>query len=383
MERKFIKNIKTKDWEILTDTGFYDIVAVFETIPYRKWKLKTETKELNCADDHIVFVNNFFEKFVKDLTPEDLVITENGLEKIISLEETNYKIKMYDLHLDNENHRYYTNGILSHNTSTLFILARNNPFLYINASTERGIDIVREKISKFCSTISLEDGSDSLKCVILDELDGATEEFYKALRAVQERYSQNARFIASCNYIQKIPDAIKSRFHNISFDPINSEEEKFILDEYVKRSTAILKAAGISGSSEIITKFVELNFPDMRTLMNKIQSLHLRGIKELNLDNLSANFDFKDLFDICLATPDKPHENYKLIINQYAGRIDDSLSALGADFPEYLKMKAPNKIDRLPMIIIALAEYQYQKQFAIDPMITLLAAVFKIQQILK
>lgn len=54
-------------------------------------------------------------------------------------------------------------------TSSLFILAKDHPFLYINASSERGIDVIREKISKFCSTISLEDGRETLKCVILDE----------------------------------------------------------------------------------------------------------------------------------------------------------------------------------------------------------------------
>jgi len=54
-------------------------------------------------------------------------------------------------------------------TSGLFILAENHPKLYINASLERGIDTVREKISKFCSTISLEGGKENLKCVILDE----------------------------------------------------------------------------------------------------------------------------------------------------------------------------------------------------------------------
>jgi hypothetical protein len=94
-------------------------------------------------------------------------------------------------------------------------------------------------------------------------------------------------------------------------------------------------------------------------------------------------FFFKDLFEVCLRSPDKPYENYKFIINQYGSRIDDSLTALGNDFPEYLKNTAPEKIDRLPMVIIAVAEYQYQKPFVIDPLITLLACVMKIQQILK
>jgi len=269
-------------------------------------------------------------------------------------------------------------------TSTLFILAEGHPFLYINASSERGIDTIREKISKFCSTISLEDGRENLKCVILDELDGATEEFYKALRAVMERYSQTARFIASCNYIQKIPEPVrKSRFHHISFDPINKEEEDYLLGEYEKRVSAILGAAKITSTPEVLSKFVKNEFPDLRSLMNKVQSLFLRGVKVLDETNFNVNFDFKDLFDLCLKGPEKPYENYKFIIDQYGSKIDDSLTALGNDFPEYLKNVAPNKIDKLPMVIIAVAEYQYQKPFVIDPLITLLACVFKIQTILK
>ncbi|MCK9545045.1 MAG: AAA family ATPase [Novosphingobium sp.] len=269
-------------------------------------------------------------------------------------------------------------------TSTLFILAQNHPTLYINASEEGGIDTIREKIGKFCATISLEGGKEDLKCVILDELDGASENFYKALRAVMERYSGTARFIASCNYIQKIPEPIsESRFHKISFDPIDKEEENFLLAEYEKRIAAILNAAKIEFTPEILAKFIRNDFPDLRALMNKVQSFHLRGVKKLDEKNFNINFDYKDLFDLCLNSNGKAYDNYKFIINQYGNKIDDTLVALGQDFPEYLKSVSPQNLDKLPMVLIALADYQYQKSFAIDPLVTLLAAIFKIQQILK
>lgn len=269
-------------------------------------------------------------------------------------------------------------------TSTLFILAEGHPTLYINASSERGIDTIREKISSFCSTISLDGGRENLKCVILDELDGATEEFFKALRSVMERYSQTARFIASCNYIQKIPEPIRdSRFLSISYDPVNKEEETLILKEYIKRVAAILQSAKIEYKNETLIKFVKNSFPDMRALMNKIQSMYNAGIKVLDETNFNTNFEFKDLFDLCMNTSSKPYDNYKFIINQYGPRVDDSLSALGKDFPEYLKNVSPDKEDKLPMVLIAVADYQYQKPFVIDPLITLLAAVMKIQMILK
>jgi len=164
-------------------------------------------------------------------------------------------------------------------TSVGFILSKPHTTLYINASSERGIDTIREKIGKFCSTISLEGGKEKLKCVFLDEIDGATEEFFKALRAVMEKYANVARFIATANYLQKIPEPIQSRFNCISFDAINSEEEKYLLDEYKKRVSIILNAIKITYNDEILDKFVRNDFPDMRSLMNKLQSFYLQGIK--------------------------------------------------------------------------------------------------------
>jgi DNA polymerase III delta prime subunit len=267
-------------------------------------------------------------------------------------------------------------------TSALFILSKPYTTLYINASSERGIDILREKIGRFCATISLEGGKEKLKCVILDEVDGATGEFFNAFKASMERYSNVARFIASCNYIQKVPEAIQSRFNCISFDAINTDEENYLINEYKKRITLILNAVKITYNEEILDKFVRNDFPDMRALLNKLQSFYLQGIKELNTKNFNINFDFKDLYELCFHKPDKAYENYKFIVSEYSSRIDDALNALSIDFIEYIKSNVPEKIDKIPMIIIAVAEHQAQRTMVIDPLITLLSAVYKIQLIL-
>jgi DNA polymerase III delta prime subunit len=266
-------------------------------------------------------------------------------------------------------------------TSALFILADNHPSLYINASLERGIDIVREKIEKFCSTISLEGGAEKIKCIILDEIDGATEEFFKALNASIERYASTSRFIASCNHIQKVPEPMQSRFTCISFDPIDNEEELYLISEYKKRVSLILNAVKITYTYKTLTLFIRNDFPDMRTIVKKLQSFYLRGIKELDPKQFNINFDFKDLFDICLAKPN-PIDNYKFITNEYGSRVDEAMVVLGRDFPQYMKDTEANKLDKLPLVLIAIAEYQYQKEFVVDPLITLLATVFKIQIIL-
>ena len=119
----------------------------------------------------------------------------------------------------------------------------------------------------------------------------------------------------------------------------------------------------------------------MRSLLNKIQSLYIRGADRISPDNIVSTSDFKELFDITLKK-NEPWENYRVVVNGYGTRIEEAFTAFGEDFPEFLKNKAPEKIDKLPLCLIAIAEYQYQKGFVVDPMITLLALVFKLQSIL-
>ena len=116
--RKFIEQIDVNDYQVETDDGFVDIVSINKTIPYLTYYVETEDDlKLTCADKHIVFKNDYSEVYVEDLKQGDEIITQNGLSKIKEIKNLGYEENMYDLELSNEsNHRYYTNGILSHNT---------------------------------------------------------------------------------------------------------------------------------------------------------------------------------------------------------------------------------------------------------------------------
>lgn len=121
-DKKFIETFDVDDWEVLTDTGWEDIVKVHKTIPYTIWEIHTQSFELKCADKHLVFNEAMFPTYVSELKVGDKIWTENGLEEVISIDIHNEEDNMYDLELgDNSNHRYYTNGILSHNTITTAI----------------------------------------------------------------------------------------------------------------------------------------------------------------------------------------------------------------------------------------------------------------------
>ena len=115
-DKKFVSVIDIDEWEVETDTGWADIKRIGKTIPYEKWVLKTESYELICADEHIVFLSDFSEIYVKDLRPGNIIMTQSGPQNVISVENFHEKINMYDLEVDHTNHRYWTEGILSHNT---------------------------------------------------------------------------------------------------------------------------------------------------------------------------------------------------------------------------------------------------------------------------
>ena len=125
--KKFIDTIEIDEWEVETDTGWSEIKAIGKTVEYDEWILKTEGGlEIICADTHIIFDEFKNEVFVKDLYEGQTIQTKNGLDQILSVEKSEKKSNMFDLQLNDENHRYYTNGILSHNSMWLYNIACNS-----------------------------------------------------------------------------------------------------------------------------------------------------------------------------------------------------------------------------------------------------------------
>lgn len=118
-EEKLIKSFQLEGIKVMNENGWTNATHIHLTKPFQVYKLMLENGlELECADEHIVFVEGFEEKWVKDLTPNDKVITENGLSRVLKVEKKDIYINMCDLTVDNPKHSYYTNSILSHNTTT-------------------------------------------------------------------------------------------------------------------------------------------------------------------------------------------------------------------------------------------------------------------------
>jgi len=139
---------------------------------------------------------------------------------------------------------------------------RNN-FLELNASDERGIDVVRQKVKDFARTRAI--GDVPFKIIYLDESDALTKEAQQALRRTMENYTQTCRFILSCNYSSKIIDPIQSRCTVFRFKPLSKED---IFD--------IIKTIAAKENLKIDAKAMDALFyvsgGDVRRLENLLQS---------------------------------------------------------------------------------------------------------------
>lgn len=119
MDKKFISSKIISDYEILTDVGFKDVVALHKTIPYEVYNLILENKELKCADFHKVFLDSDEEIFVKDLIIGNKIMTIDGVEEVLNIIKCGHEKEMWDFELGEDFVKYYTNGILSHNTTLI------------------------------------------------------------------------------------------------------------------------------------------------------------------------------------------------------------------------------------------------------------------------
>ena len=124
ISKKILKSISLLDFKVKTDTGYEELSDLHITQPYKHYEISTNDFKLNCADNHIVFDKDLNQVFVKNLKEGDLIQTNKGIQKIKSVNKSKVKSSMFDTTVNSDNHRLYTNGILSHNTisSSIFIL---------------------------------------------------------------------------------------------------------------------------------------------------------------------------------------------------------------------------------------------------------------------
>ncbi|XP_050365015.1 replication factor C subunit 3 [Argentina anserina] len=165
-------------------------------------------------------------------------------------------------------------------TSTILAVARKlygpqyrSMILELNASDDRGIDVVREQIQNFAGTQSLSFGAKPpVKLILLDEADAMTKDAQFALRRVIEKYTKSTRFSLICNHVNKIIPALQSRCTRFRFAPLDS----FHVTERLKH---VIEAEGLDVSESGLAAVVRLSNGDMRKALNILQSTHMASQK--------------------------------------------------------------------------------------------------------
>ena len=168
--------------------------------------------------------------------------------------------------------------------TTLAKLLVNNidcDYLYINASDENSVDVVREKVKNFASTLGFAD----MKVIILDECDYITPNAQAALRNLMETFSKSCRFILTCNYVERIIDPIQSRCQSFQIIPPDRKEVAVHLNN-------ILTKESVTSDIEDIVTIVNSGFPDLRRVINAAQRQVVDGKLVID-EGMSIQNDYK------------------------------------------------------------------------------------------
>lgn len=267
-------------------------------------------------------------------------------------------------------------------TSAAKVMASSDGFdhIYINCSDETGVDVIRDKITSFCSSASVLNIGGRMKCVILDELDGVSDQFFKALRGTIEKFAVNTRFIATCNYINKIPEPIQSRFVTVNMDMLDGGEVEYVKLEWRKRFGTLFTKLNIGITEDLLENFIDAAFPDMRKAIYKVETLSISKVENVTKSQItSKDWEFEPMFKLIIAQGDS-YENYKHIVKEYQGSVTEVLASLGSDFPEWIADNHPDKLPKIPVVIIEVAAHQAMRNQVIDPVISLLSLVYKLQK---
>ena len=241
----------------------------------------------------------------------------------------------------------------------------NCEYIIINGSMDRNIDTLRTDIMRFASTVSF-DGKK--KVVILDEADHLNPQSTQpALRAFIEEFSNNCRFIFTCNFKNKIIAPLHSRTTVIEFKLAKVEKQQ-VAAAFFKRATEILKTEGIEFDPKAVAKLIEKYFPDYRRILNEMQRYSVSGrIDEGVLVNLQE-VNLKELVD---ALKEK---DFRKMRQWVANNIDND--------PQTIFRKLYDGLDehvkQVPQLVLLLADYQYKAAFVADPELNLVACLTEI-----
>ena len=283
------------------------------------------------------------------------------LDNYVGNEHIKKTIKQYISQNDIQNLIFY--GPAGTGKTTLAKLIVNNldcDHIYINASDERGIETIRDKVSGFASSASFK----PLKVVILDEADFLTIQAQASLRNVIETFSRSTRFIMTCNYVERIIDPLQSRCQVLKIIPPSKVD-------VAKHIAWILGEENISFVIGDIKTITNQFYPDLRKCLNTVQLSTQDNLLTIDKSVLvSSNYMAQILKELSNAKP-KWREIRQIIANANVSDFEELYRYLYDNAHVYASGNEG-------MVAIHINEYSYQSNFRIDKEINVMALIAKL-----
>ena len=240
-------------------------------------------------------------------------------------------------------------------------------YMMINGSEESGIDVLRNKIKNFASTVSM-DGN--RKFVILDEADYLNPQSTQpALRGFIEEFHKNCGFILTCNFKNRIIDPLHSRCSVVEFRIPVAEKPK-LAGEFFKRVQGILDGEGVQYQPKAVAGVVEKYFPDWRRVLNELQRYSVSGMIDSGILVNISETNMKDL------TTFLKEKDFKSIRKWVANNLDNDPARVYRKIYDSLYDEVQPQ--NVPHLVLATADYSYKSAFVADQEINMLAFMVEV-----
>jgi len=240
-------------------------------------------------------------------------------------------------------------------------------YILVNGSEEGNIDTLRNKIKQFASTVSLQGG---YKVVILDEADYLNAQSTQpALRGFIEEFSNNCRFILTCNFKNRIIEPLHSRCSLYEFNTTKTEMVN-LARQFMDRVSNILADEKVSFEKRVVAELIMKYCPDWRRVLNELQRYSISGTIDSGiLDNVSDT-NYNNLFGFL------KEKDFKKMRQWVANNIDVDFSVIIRNV--YDKMEEVVDGSSIPQLVLILADYQYKNAFVADHELNTVACLTEI-----